>query len=264
MSETVTLHSRILGENNPPLLILHGLYGSSDNWLSIGTKLSKYFTVHLIDLRNHGNSPHHPTHNYQVMCEDLRLYLDTKKISKCILAGHSMGGKTAMLFSLIHPTFIEKLIILDIAPKDYPENMEGHLHLLKVMQELPIENLYTRSKIIEIVRPLLKKENLVQLLLKNIRRNKQHTFSWKINIEALKHNILEITGGTSSWKKEATNIPTLFLKGEKSLYLTKDDYFFIQLFFSRFEVMTVPNAGHWLHAEQPKTVINKILDFSLS
>lgn len=264
MPDTVkTLNARTLGKGKH-LLVLHGLYGSSDNWVSIGRKLSDYFTVHLIDLRNHGNSFHHEEHNYNCMCHDVLNYLQTHNIKQCSLVGHSMGGKVAMLFSITYPQMVEKLIVLDIAPKNYTNHISKHLLLIKTMQSIEVDKIKNRSKIADIAIKTLKEEKLVHLLLKNIYRNKAGTFSWKLNLSALQNNILNISGGTENWQKKPVSIPTLFLKGEKSEYLNNEDCFFMQLFFSSFEVNTVLGAGHWLHAEKPKEIINKILDFSLT
>lgn len=256
------LNSRILGSGKN-LIILHGLYGSSDNWLTIGNKLANNFTVHLLDLRNHGRSFHSEEHNYSVMCMDVKRYMEAHSITKCILIGHSMGGKVAMLFTITYPSCIEKLIVLDIAPKNYKNNIQGHVNMIKAMKSLNIENLKTRNEIANLAMVKLKQEKLVHLLLKNIYRNKKGTFSWKLNLDSIDENIFEIANGVDKWKKIQVKTPTLFLRGEESNYIKEQDYFFIQPFFTTFEVHTVNKAGHWLHAEKPYIVIDEILNFTL-
>lgn len=254
------LYSSIIGEGSP-VLILHGLYGSSDNWITIAKELSQYFCVHSIDLRNHGKSPHSNEHNYTAMAEDIKEYLDSHQLKKADIIGHSMGGKTAMLFALTYPERVNKLIVADIAPKKYKKNYDGHIQILEVMRKLDLDNLNTRKDIEIQLRELLKSRKVVQLIMKNLHRKKDKSFEWRINIPVLYSQLENITGGTEGWDKLKTTVPTLFIKGETSDYLNLEDDFIIKKSFPNSELTVIPKAGHWLHAEQPELIIKTILYF---
>ncbi len=254
------LSSTIIGEGKP-LLILHGLYGSSDNWVSIAKVLAKDFCIHAIDLRNHGRSPHSPIHNYEVMAEDIKEYLDTHNIDKAFLLGHSMGGKVAMLFTLNYPERVKKLIVADIAPKNYPRNYDGHIQILGVMKSVDLSQMQTRKEVENALNAKLRDNRVTQLVLKNLYRKKEGGFEWRININVLQESIENISGGTEDWDGKQTKVPTLFMKGGNSAYLTIEDDFTIKKYFENSEITAIPNAGHWLHAEQPELVIKTILYF---
>lgn len=254
------LHSKILGQGTP-ILILHGLYGSSDNWLTVAKELSKDFCVHSLDLRNHGRSPHCSKHNYPAMANDIKEYLDSHNIDKTLLLGHSMGGKVAMLFSLTHPEYVQKLIVADIAPKNYRSNYDGHIQILEVMNSIDLKSLDTRKEVEKELNAILKSKRVTQLILKNLYRKKDKTFGWRINVPILYQHLENITGGTDGWEKMQTKVPSLFIKGETSHYLSLDDDFTIKKSFKNAEIAVIPRAGHWLHAEQPELVIKTILYF---
>lgn len=254
------LYSTILGEGTP-ILILHGLYGSSDNWLTIAKELSKDFCVHCLDLRNHGRSPHSSEHNYTAMAEDIKEYLDSHNISKTLLLGHSMGGKVAMLFTLTHPEYVQKLIVADIAPKNYRNNYDGHIQILEVMRSIDLKTLRTRHEVEKQLNAILKSEKVTQLIMKNLHRRKDKSFEWRINVPVLYEKLTNITGGTDDWNKMQTKVPTLFIKGENSHYLSLEDDFIIKKSFKNAELTVIPKAGHWLHAEQTELVLKTILYF---
>ncbi len=255
------LHSTILGKGEP-LLVLHGLYGLSDNWQTIGKALAnEEFQVHLIDLRNHGRSPHNNEHNYPTMVQDIEEYLQTHNLKKVSLLGHSMGGKVSMLFTLNHPEKVKKLVVADIAPKNYPVNYDNHSHILGAMDSLNLTLAKSRGEIEKILLPEIKRAEVVQLIMKNLHRKKSGGFEWKINLKTLTENLENITHGTEDWDKKKCNTPTLFLRGENSEYLSLSDNFLIKKSFPNSEISTIPNAGHWLHAEQPELVIKTILYF---
>lgn len=254
------LHSTILGEGSP-LLILHGLYGSSDNWLTIAKELSSDFCVHCIDLRNHGRSPHSEIHNYPAMVEDIYEYIENNKLEKTILLGHSMGGKVAMLLTLTYPKLIKKLIVADIAPKNYKDNYDGHVEILEVMQAVNFSQLHTRKEIEKELDKTIESKKVIQLIMKNLHRKKDKTFEWRINVPVLYEQLANITGGTEGWDTIQTKVPTLFIKGETSHYLSLDDDFIIKKSFKSSELTVIPKAGHWLHAEQTELVLKTILYF---
>ncbi|MBS9768763.1 MAG: alpha/beta fold hydrolase [Flavobacteriaceae bacterium] len=255
------LYATIIGEGKP-IVILHGLYGSSDNWFTIGKALAeKGFAVHLIDQRNHGRSPHSDEHNYTALVADLKEYLTDHNLTEIALLGHSMGGKTAMLFTLTYPEIVKKLIVVDIAPKFYPKNYDNHLYILDTMLKVNLAKASTRKDIAKMLTPYIKKKSVVQLIMKNLSRDKVNNFEWKINIKALAQNLDDITGGTDGWDNKNCTVPALFLRGENSDYLSLEDDFLIKKSFKNMELTTIPNAGHWVHAEQPELVLKTILYF---
>lgn len=254
------LHASVQGEGFS-ILILHGLYGSSDNWLTIAKELAVDFCVHSLDLRNHGRSPHSDEHNYAVMAEDIKEYLDDNQIEKTLLLGHSMGGKVAMLFTLTYPEYVKKLIVADIAPKNYRHNYDGHIQILEVMHNIKLRNLNTRKEAENQLNTILKSNKITQLIMKNLYRKKDKTFEWRINVPVLYKQLENITGGTDGWDKKQTKVPALFIKGETSHYLSLDDDFIIRKSFSNSELTVIPKAGHWLHAEQTELVLKTILYF---
>jgi esterase len=174
-----------------PLIILHGLYGFSDNWVTIGRKLSEYFSVYLVDQRNHGRSPHHPEHNYTVMADDLYELMVSEKLDRAYIVGHSMGGKTAMLFAAMHPCMVARLVVVDIGPGGYanidtpsPLVLE-HMNIMSTLLSTDLKKYSSRTEIERELATTIKAANVRQFMMKNIHRNTDNSFSWKFNIEAL-------------------------------------------------------------------------------
>ena len=260
------LFFRKYGEG-PPLIIIHGLYGSSDNWVSMGRQLAENFEVFLIDQRNHGQSPHSPDHNYQVLKEDLLEFMDSQSIEKAIILGHSMGGKTAMFFAVDYPERVSRLIIADISPRSYKSTKSSqllsHSDIIRAMFNVDFYGITSRDEIDEILSKSIPDERIRQFLLKNVKREKDNTYSWSINIRAIKHELENIMDGLSEDQTEVTGFPVLFLKGENSEYIQDADRKLIYQIFPFADIETVPNAGHWLHAEQPEIFIQKVIDFIL-
>jgi esterase len=255
-----------------PFVIVHGLYGSSDNWMTIGKKLASHFHVYMIDQRNHGQSPHSSEHSYELMKEDLAGFLDQQKIEKAIVMGHSMGGKTAMYFAADYPEKIEKLIVADIAPKDYfqlNEESQYYLHnnILLAMLEIDFSQVSSRSEIGDHLLEKIDNPHIVQFLLKNVQRINDGTnsFGWKPNVKVLYDNLDEIIKGVNEqWfadRMPIFNYPVLFIKGEKSDYILEEDNAMIRKIYPDSVIKTIPNAGHWLHAEQPQLFLKAIKEF---
>jgi esterase len=252
-----------------PLVILHGLYGDSDNWISIARMLEKRFTIFIPDLRNHGKSPHTPTHTYQDMVEDLIRFFNEYHIKKAIVIGHSMGGKLAMMFASEYPELITSLIVADITPKSYNYQAESyktvieHELILDLMDELNLVSVNSRKEIDSFLSEKLKDSTLRQFLLKNIHRNKEGYFEWKINVPVLKYSLGLITGGVDSdWfadRKPILGYPVTFIRGLDSDYITDKDIPLIRDIYPEARVIDIPGAGHWLHAEQPGKFIEAVL-----
>ena len=248
------LNYKILGEGEP-FVILHGLFGSLDNWMTLGKKWAENRKVILVDQRNHGNSFHADEFNYQVMSDDLAKLFTHLRIEQAIVMGHSMGGKTAMQFAIEYPEKISKLIVADIGPKFYPVH---HHTILKAFYSVPVKDLSSRNEADEIVKKLIPDFGTRQFLLKNLSREKDG-FSWKMNLDIIAKNIEEV--GKSLNQNAQFKKPTLFVRGSKSDYITNDDLNLIHSIFSESQLKTIEGAGHWLHAEKPNEFFETINDF---
>ena len=254
-----------------PMVIIHGLYGSSDNWLTVAKKLSAEYQVFMIDQRNHGRSPNSSKHNYEVLANDLADFFDQQKIGKAIVLGHSMGGKTAMCFAADYPERVEKLIIVDIAPKDYfllNDDSQFYLHnnILHAMLEIDFSRIESRKDVENYLSQRIDSTHIVQFLLKNVQRNKEtHNFEWRLNVPVLYENLDGIISGVNAhWFDDRLpiyNYPVLFIKGADSNYILPEDYPSIRRIYPEAQIDEIPNAGHWLHAEQPQLFIEAVWRF---
>ncbi|MDA3892881.1 MAG: alpha/beta fold hydrolase [Salinivirgaceae bacterium] len=264
------LNYRRFGEGEP-IIIMHGLYGSSDNWVTIARFLMQQFSVYVLDMRNHGASPHLPDHNYDVMVDDLVEFMNDESIYSAVLLGHSMGGKVAMFFAAIYPERVKKLIIVDISPRSYEgglgDHQEGeHKRILKALSDLNLEKLVSRQDAEKELLESIKSERIVQFLMKSLRRERDKTFYWKINIDVLFKNLPNILVGLENNKNEIKHFsnPVLFIKGGNSSYIKENDEIIIFELFKNVRIETIAGASHWLHAEKPLELLNLINEFTLS
>lgn len=266
-SKMAKLNFKHFGQGEP-LVIMHGLYGSSDNWVSIARELMTQFSVYLLDLRNHGDSPHLEEHNYQAMTDDLLEFYNHQQIYSAILMGHSMGGKVAMSFTALHPERVKKLIVVDISPRSY-DYLKGDLHktdhelILKALSSVPINTLSSREQANQIIAPIIKSERIRNFLLKNLKRQKDKSFTWKINLDVLHENLPQVLVGLEEEKDDlaAYQNPSLFIKGGASDYIQKQDETLIAKLFPRAQVKTIAGASHWVHAEKPREFLQLIKEF---
>jgi len=250
------LHSKIVGKGKP-LIILHGLLGMGDNWISLAKQYAKLgFEVHLIDQRNHGKSFHNDEMNYEVMADDLIAYFKHHNIQKANIIGHSMGGKTAMHFALQHPDLVEKLIIVDIAPKYYPPH---HHFIFEAINSLKLSKYKNRREIETALSKKITSKAIVLFLLKNITRDQDGRFFWKPNISILEDALEDL--GEALPPLSTLHIPVLFIKGEKSKYILPEDFSLIKAHFPSSTIEIIYNAGHWVHAEQPQLFLKNTIDF---
>jgi esterase len=249
------LFYRTLGEGHP-LIILHGLFGSSDNWLSQAKKLSEHYRVYLLDARNHGQSPHDAVHNYTAMSQDLLDFIHAHQLSNPYVLGHSMGGKTVMKFLSLFPGIIAKAVVADISPRFYTRH---HDHILDGLKAIPIETLNTRQEADDILTLHLPNIGERQFLLKNLYRTEEGSFKWRMNLPVLINQIDNIGEGLSSDSRIDT--PTLFIHGGASNYVQEKDKNLIQTYFSHNVLKTIPQAGHWLHSEKPDEFIQEVMEF---
>src|SRR5688500_8852363 len=244
----------------PPIIILHGLFGMLDNWRTIARALEQHYTCILVDLRNHGKSPHAGEMNYHVMAEDILELMNELGHNSTIVMGHSMGGKVAMQFSLLYPHKVNKLIVIDIAPKKYPAH---HEHVIDAIQSIDPATLEERSSAEKSFRQYLQDdEATIQFLLKNLARKPKGGFEWKANMPVLIENyeaLMEEIGEGAFFNK-----PTLFVRGEQSDSVRDEDRDQIQKLFPEAQLITIPGAGHWVHADQPGALIDALLAFMQS
>lgn len=249
------------------IIFLHGLYGSSDNWLSFIKQFENKYNIILPDLRNHGNSFHHPEHTYPAMCNDLFELVTKLKLKKIHLVGHSMGGKVAMLFALTYPDFISTLTVLDVAPKAYfitnSDSIESrtHFNLINTLLSINLSILKTREEVEFYLNTKIKSSKLVQLMMKNIKRNKDNSLTWKFNVNAISKFYYDIFEFVPI--KNNTNFlyPVLFIRGEKSNYILDEDLDQLKTLFPNYLLKTIPDASHWIHADQPELVFNELIHF---
>ncbi|MDT0643330.1 alpha/beta fold hydrolase [Zunongwangia sp. F363] len=250
------LHSKILGEGKP-FLILHGFLGMSDNWKTLGKQFADAgYKVHLIDQRNHGKSPHTDDFNYNLLAEDIVEYCKTKNLKDIILMGHSMGGKTAMLTAVLHPELVRKLIVVDIAPKYYAPH---HQDILAGLTALDEAKLASRGEAEDFLKKFVPDTGTRLFLLKNLYWKTKEKLALKLNLNSLKDNIEDI--GAALPAQYVYDKPTLFIKGEKSGYIKEEDWAGIKDQFSKAEMVSIPGAGHWVHAEKRKEFFNAVKDF---
>ncbi len=240
-----------------PVIILHGLFGSGDNWRSIARMMEPHYQSIVVDMRNHGRSPHDPEMNFQVMADDILELMTDLNLDKVSILGHSMGGKVAMQFSLLHPDMVDKLIVVDIAPKYYPPH---HDAVIEAIVSIDPKQLKERIEAeIALARFLGNNLSTIQFLLKNLSRLPEGGFEWKSNmpviIDAYQHLMEDVTP-TAPFLG-----PVLFVRGEKSRYILDDDIPHIKALFPNSSLVTVPGAGHWIHADAPEVFTKAVLSF---
>jgi esterase len=249
------LHFRVEGEGSP-VVILHGLLGSLDNWRGVSRRLTRDFKVFRVDLRNHGQSPHSEIMNYPTMARDLREFIDHHELSPVIVLGHSMGGKVAMQLANDSPERVEKLIIVDVAPKAYPPT---HRSLLAALRDLDLTAFQTFGAIDAAVAPLVGDAATRQFLLKSLTRNANAGFRWKIDLDAILQNYDELTKPIVLARTFSK--PVLFIRGARSNYIENGDARLIRQMFPRAEIIDIPDAGHWAHTDAPDAFHSAVTEF---
>lgn len=249
------LHHKIIGEGEP-LLILHGLFGMLDNWMSLAKRFGEFYEVHLIDLRNHGHSFHSEIHNYDAMASDIVEYINSKGLDSVNLLGHSMGGKTAMLTATLHSDLIKKLIIVDIAPKFYAPH---HQSIIEGLFAVKAAKIKSRKEADAVLAQHFDNTGIRMFLLKNLYWKTKTELDFRFNLEAIVSQIDQI--GSALQEGLTFDNPTLFIDGEKSDYILDSDLSLIDEHFSDNEIIEISNAGHWVHAENPDMFWEKVMQF---
>lgn len=241
------LYSKIEGAGKP-LLILHGFLGMSDNWKTLGVQFAaEGFEVHLLDLRNHGRSFHSEEFSYALMAQDVFDYCQANNLKKVNIIGHSMGGKTAMLFATTYPEMVDKLIVADIGPKFYPQH---HQTILAGLNAVDFDKKPSRAQVEEILAQYIIDFGTRQFLMKGLYWKEAGQLGFRFNLEVFNEKMDEI--GVALPENAVFNKPTLFIRGGNSNYILDGDMENIKLHFPNSTLETIPNAGHWLHAENPK------------
>lgn len=250
------LHYRITGEGNP-LIILHGLFGSSDNWQTFAKNISgQGFSAIQIDLRNHGRSPHAEEFNFHALSEDVSETMDFMGLKECCVLGHSLGGKTAMILAQSYPGKVSKLIVVDIAPKKYPVL---HSKIIEGLKAVNASSVSSRKEAEERLSHYVTNESEKQFLLKNLYRAVQYHFAWRFNLGSISDNIERI--GEAVPENKIFGKPVLFIRGEKSDYISDPDFENAKKIFPGAKLLTAPGAGHWVHADTPEWLVNAVAYF---
>lgn len=253
--EAVALNYKVFGEGKP-LIIVHGLFGSLDNWQTHAKTLSEYFQVILIDARNHGHSPHTENHSYDLMAADLTQLIDNLKLEKTHLIGHSMGGKAVMRLAQLHPEKIDKLIVADMGLKAYPPH---HELILKGLNSIDFNTTTSRSEAEKSMSQFIQDNSVRQFLMKNlywVEPGKK--MAWRMNVAVLEKEMPQIL---IALPQETCSMPTLFIRGAMSNYILDEDLEEIEAQFPNYTLETIDGAGHWVHAEKPQEFSDAVLKF---
>ncbi len=251
------LASRKYGSGQP-LLILHGLFGQSDNWNTLAKRFGENgFEVHTIDQRNHGLSPHSDAFSYGLMADDIKEFINVNKLQNVILLGHSMGGKTAMFFALKYKNVLDKLIVADMAPVAYKPH---HNEVLKALHSVDFKRITTRKEAEAILNEYISDFGTKQFLLKNIywKDTANNVMDWRFDLASITKNYEEILAEVPH---DSCNTRSLFLRGERSNYVTDAEIPGIKERFPNSSIETIPGAGHWLHAEKPDAFYDQVISF---
>jgi esterase len=239
------------------VVILHGMFGTLDNWQTVARLLGEQYCVYIVDLRNHGRSPHSDSFNYAVMTADIIEFIEQQALRDVHLVGHSMGGKVAMQVALSEPQLLESLIVVDIAPKTYAGH---HQDVFEAMFAINPPALASRHEAEEILNRFPLDWATKQFILKNLIISKDtQRYEWRMNLPAIYGSYADILGFEPS--KNIFSKPTLFLRGEKSNYINPDEFAQISHNFSNVRLQTIANAGHWVHADAPQEFVAALFDF---
>ncbi|MBN2637716.1 MAG: alpha/beta fold hydrolase [Bacteroidales bacterium] len=230
-----------------PLIILHGLFGLSDNWVTYARRIAmEGFEVYVIDQRNHGQSPHSPVFNYLTLTSDLTDFIEDHEIKNPILLGHSMGGKVAMRYTLENPDLVKRLIVVDIGIKAYPPRQQ-HIEIIKAMRQINLANAKSRHDVEHQLEPLIPQIRIRQFVLKNIYRDENNNFRWRLNVEGIEPNLNDMMDSIDF--DQTYDRPTLFIRGGASDYILPLDYGDLRKNFPHAEIITIEGASHWVHVE---------------
>ena len=251
------LFYRTSGEGKP-LIILHGLLGMSDNWIMPAKELSQHYKVILPDLRNHGNSPHSDEFSIQLMVDDVVELITTINTGEVMLMGHSMGGRVAMSVALQHPKIIEKLVVVDIAPRKYSGN-KNIANMLEVMKRVDFDKLGTLTGIEEFVSRYIPDIRVRNHVMKNVKRKNKQGYEWKANLPVIANDIERLMAPV--YEETTFTGPTLFIKGGMSDFIRQEDFALIIRYFPEAIIRTIATADHWVHVDEPELFLEEVTTF---
>lgn len=252
------LFYRKFGEGKP-LIILHGLFGISDNWVSFGKKIADLgYAVYIPDQRNHGQSPHSPVFNYLALVDDLFEFVDEHELEEAIIIGHSMGGKVSMRFALENPSFLSKLIVVDISLRAY-EARPHHKNIIRAMKQVDFNKITSRKQVEEILMESIKDPKIRLFVMKNLHRMDSTHFEWRLNLDAICDHLDQMFDGIDI--PEPFTKPSLFIRGSASDYVLDQDIPPINKAFPNNQLYTIDGATHWVHAEAPDLFYKYVTEF---
>lgn len=257
-NQGVDLYFRTFG-SGPPLIVLHGLFGSGDNWLTLARQWSTDFTIYLPDLRNHGRSVWTKIHDYQSMAEDVLRLMDQCGLSSAHLLGHSMGGKVAMTLALRSPGRVNSLTVVDIAPRSY--QLSEHNRLLETLAAVDLSAFHNRTQLDAFLANDIPQSDTRQFILKNIYRSDEGVFSWRMNVQGLLTNLNSVGDASPFLGCSPVQSHALFIAGGASTYIRESDEESIHALFPLAQVVRIPGAGHWVHSEAPDLLSEQVLLF---
>jgi pimeloyl-ACP methyl ester carboxylesterase len=243
--------------SGPPLVILHGLLGAGGNWHTLARRV--FGATHRVlvpDQRNHGRSPHGEAFDYATLAEDVEDFMNARGLSRTALLGHSMGGKVAMEFALTRPERVERLVVVDIAPRAYPDRHRPILDAMRAVDPTTMERL---SEVRDAVRALIPDPDVVELIVKNVERGDDGRMAWAVNLDAIEGHYRQIMDGLDTWA--TWDGRALFVRGERSDYVREEDMETIRAYFPNATLDTVPDAGHWVHADHPAAFARTVRRF---
>jgi esterase len=249
------LHFKTIGQGRP-LILLHGLFGASDNWLGIAPRLAEHFQLFLPDLRNHGQSPHHGEMTYLHLAEDVAHFMAARELDSARVVGHSMGGKVAMQLALKYPVRVEKLVVADMAPRAYEPL---HDKIFATLLALDLPSFTTRQQVEVALCPEIPNLVLRRFLLKNLGRDVQGKFYWKMNLRGVAENYRQL--GEPLVTSAPFAGPTLFIRGGQSRYVLPSDAPLIRELFPVAQIQTIESASHWIQADAPDEFVRRVLAF---
>ncbi|MBL1141232.1 MAG: alpha/beta fold hydrolase [Proteobacteria bacterium] len=240
-----------------PIVILHGLFGSSRNWQGIARSLAETHRVITPDLRNHGHSFHENSMSYIDMADDVITLCDHLNLSDCLLMGHSMGGKVAMSIALLHPEQFSALVIVDIAPFDYEHSFHD---LVETMLNMDLNKIKNRTEAEAELNKVTNDINTVQFILQNLTRV-DGKFCWRVNLDTIYTSLTSVSQFPENLKNRTCHMPSLFVGGSESAYLKSSHNTAIYQHFPAAEITMIEGSGHWLHAEKPKEFLKEVKTF---
>ncbi|MFA5974054.1 MAG: alpha/beta fold hydrolase [Lentimicrobiaceae bacterium] len=241
-----------------PAIILHGLFGQSDNWVTVGRRIADQFHVYIPDQRNHGQSPHTSLHSFPAMADDLAGFIEEHKIENPVLIGHSMGGKVAMTYALENPGNVNKLVVIDISPRRYPERV-AHTQIISQMMGIDLEKITTRGEVEKILESRIPEPRVRMFIMKNLYYKMQGKLAWRLNLETINQSMDMLFDSIQS--ESQYKGPTLFIRGGKSDYVPDVDFPLIKSMFPEAIIKTIPGASHWIHADAPEELCVLLSDF---